>query len=448
MRRHSTVVNAALRSGHLFGPAPLPFPPARRRTVLSSPPFATRVTELETRLYPLEELQRPRPPPEQEDERPHKRRHCGPEPEAAASGAAAMALGAVVGAAAAVAASEVALPEPLAAAAAPVPATAEQLVSEELLGAELRRSAVATIEAMTVDSTVVLQQQQQQPLLQVDPQLLAEPQQQQLAPAFDLLGRRGGRASAAVIEREEQQQEQQQQQQEQQDDDWLQRTRLLVGDTGLAKLAATNVLLVGLGGVGSYAAEQLVRAGVGSITIVDEGALWRPGCRGDAPAAGVRRERQFAGQPAAVVDWAVWPLSPPKGGDCVDTTNRNRQLPALASTEFITPETARALVSRQRYDFVVDCIDSIAPKQNLLLAAVEAGVKVVSSMGAGGRMDPSRVKTADLQDTFGDPFAANIRRGLRKQGVGRGIVAVFSDEPVKKASLGLTDQQYKRSYYG
>ncbi|KAI8475684.1 MAG: hypothetical protein J3K34DRAFT_517116 [Monoraphidium minutum] len=212
--------------------------------------------------------------------------------------------------------------------------------------------------------------------------------------------------------------------------DWLQRTRLLVGEEGLAKLAATRVLLVGLGGVGSYAAEFLARAGVGALTIVD--------------------------------------------GDCVDTTNRNRQLPALASTEgrpkaevvasrlldinprleltarqeFLDPESTRALVASERFDFVIDAIDSIAPKQHLLLAAVEAGVKVVSSMGAGGRVDPSRVRTADLQDTYGDPFAANIRRGLRKKGVGRGVVAVFSDEPVRRASLGMAGQQYKKSYYG
>jgi tRNA A37 threonylcarbamoyladenosine dehydratase len=215
------------------------------------------------------------------------------------------------------------------------------------------------------------------------------------------------------------------------DDDWLQRARLLYGAEGIARLASSHVLIVGLGGVGSFAAEAIARAGVGSITIVD--------------------------------------------GDTVDTTNRNRQLPALRSTvgmpkadvvaarlrdinpqldltalrEFLDPDSAAALVTRAKFDFVVDAIDSIAPKQHLLLAAAAAGVPAVSSMGAGGRVDPSKVRAADLQDTYGDALAAHVRRGLRKKGFNaRGVVAIFSDEPAARASLALTDQRYKQSYFG
>ncbi len=83
------------------------------------------------------------------------------------------------------------------------------------------------------------------------------------------------------------------------------------------------------------------------------------------------------------------------------------------------PDTAAQLV-HPGLNYVVDCIDSIAPKQQLLITAAQQGIRVVSSMGAGGRLDPSRVQVAELSDTFNDSFAANIRSGLRKRGGGMG----------------------------
>jgi hypothetical protein len=85
----------------------------------------------------------------------------------------------------------------------------------------------------------------------------------------------------------------------------------------------------------------------------------------------------------------------------------------------------------------------------LLLACVAcAGVPTISSMGAGGRLDPSRVRLADISETYNDAFAAVVRKRLRKAGVSSGVTVVFSDEPAQPASLALTEQQYKRSYFG
>jgi hypothetical protein len=85
----------------------------------------------------------------------------------------------------------------------------------------------------------------------------------------------------------------------------------------------------------------------------------------------------------------------------------------------------------------------------LLLACVMcAGVPTISSMGAGGRLDPSRVRLADISETYNDAFAAVVGRRLRHAGVGSGVTVVFSDEPAQPASLALTEQQYKRSYFG
>lgn len=213
--------------------------------------------------------------------------------------------------------------------------------------------------------------------------------------------------------------------------DWLQRTELLIGDRGLAKLKQANVLVVGMGGVGSFAAEFLCRAGIGRMTIVD--------------------------------------------GDRVDPSNKNRQIVALDSTvnvhkadvmaarmldinpelqltarkEFLTPDLMMELVSAN-FDWVLDCIDSLQPKLYFLGAAVTNGVKVASSMGAGGRVDPQKVRIAPIFETDCCRFAYKVRKGLRRKGFANAqIMAVYSEELVNRDSLQLTDgSNFKRSYYG
>lgn len=163
-----------------------------------------------------------------------------------------------------------------------------------------------------------------------------------------------------------------------QDISWLSRTTLLIGDENLRRLNQANVLVVGMGGVGSFAAEFIARAGVGKMTIVD--------------------------------------------GDVVDPSNRNRQLPALSSThgvskadwmaarlrdinpelelkvvkEFLNPEKAYEIILAEEYDYIVDAIDSITPKLNLLIAAYRHKKRIISSGGAGGKLDPTKLKVADL----------------------------------------------------
>ncbi|AGA90723.1 dinucleotide-utilizing enzyme possibly involved in molybdopterin or thiamin biosynthesis [Thioflavicoccus mobilis 8321] len=188
------------------------------------------------------------------------------------------------------------------------------------------------------------------------------------------------------------------------------RTRIVVGDNGIARLAAAQVLVVGLGGVGAYAAEALARAGVGRLTVVD--------------------------------------------GDLVAPSNLNRQLLALGSTigrrkvevmaerladinpacrvtaldRFVGAEEMVDLVA-DGHDQVLDAIDSLSCKLALLEAALRGGVPVASSMGAGGRSDPARLHLGDLMDSRGCPLAREVRQRLRRRGLGRGVLAVWSDEP-------------------
>jgi tRNA A37 threonylcarbamoyladenosine dehydratase len=210
---------------------------------------------------------------------------------------------------------------------------------------------------------------------------------------------------------------------------WQERAVLLFKTEGITNLKNANVLIVGVGGVGSFAAEFLARAGVGSLTIVD--------------------------------------------GDVVDITNINRQLPALHSTvglskievignrlmdinpelqltkiqEFLSPERAFEIVD-EKYDYVLDCIDSVTPKLNLILGAKRKRVKIISSMGAGGKMEAAKVKVADITNTVNCMFAKTIRRRLKEFKIDK-LKVVFSSEIQDETSLKMTDgSNYKKSFYG
>ena len=214
------------------------------------------------------------------------------------------------------------------------------------------------------------------------------------------------------------------------DRSWLSRTELLIGKEKLQELEQKHVLVIGLGGVGSYAAEFIARGGVGQMTIVD--------------------------------------------GDVVDPTNRNRQLPALATNHgepkalimkerllainpdlnlrvvqsFIMPEMVEELLSI-KYDYVIEAIDSITPKIMVLTTAYEKKQNIVSSMGAGGKFDPTRLRVTDISETHTCRLAKYVRKRLHRKGVFTGIKAVFSDEHIVKESLIKTDgTNFKKSAYG
>lgn len=211
---------------------------------------------------------------------------------------------------------------------------------------------------------------------------------------------------------------------------WLERTELLLKKKGLKKLQNAHVLVVGLGGVGSFATEFLARAGIGKLTIVD--------------------------------------------GDVVDQTNINRQLPALHSTvkkpkaelvakrltdinpdleltvisKFLAPTEAYEIVD-SKFDYILDCIDSIQPKIQLLLAAKRKKIKIISAMGAGGKLDPTKIKVRDISKTRDCTLARVVKKELKKHHIHKGIRCVFSTEIQDKTSVFITDgKDYKRSFYG
>lgn len=211
---------------------------------------------------------------------------------------------------------------------------------------------------------------------------------------------------------------------------WLARTEMLLGSETIKKLNGSDVLVVGVGGVGSYAAELICRAGIGSMTIVD--------------------------------------------GDTVHVTNRNRQLPALIKNEGISkceimgermlqinPELKLTVLNEylrddrmievleRGYDYVVDAIDTLSPKIFLIHHTVRLGMKLVSSMGAGGKFDPLQIRINDISETTYCNLARTLRKRLHRLGISSGFKAVYSPELVDKTKIVRVEgEQNKASIVG
>lgn len=213
---------------------------------------------------------------------------------------------------------------------------------------------------------------------------------------------------------------------------WLERSELLMGEEAIERLKNSHVLIVGLGGVGSFGAEFVARAGVGTMTIID--------------------------------------------GDVFDISNKNRQLTALDSTigrnkaqvlaerlrdinseiklnvidEFVVPERVWEILKEFEPDIVMDCIDSVSPKIEWIIACIRLKVKVITHLGAGGKLDPAAVKVTRLPATFNCKLATQLKKRLKKRGVEtKKVRAVFSSEVQLKESLQMTDgSNFKKSFYG
>lgn len=207
------------------------------------------------------------------------------------------------------------------------------------------------------------------------------------------------------------------------DTEWQQRTELLLGEDKMLRLRNSHVLVVGLGGVGAYAAEMICRAGVGQMTIVD--------------------------------------------ADTVQPSNINRQLPALHSTlgrskaevlaerfkdinpdlklnvlsEYLKDERIPELLDSAEFDFVIDAIDTVAPKCYLIYNALQRHLPIVSSMGAGAKSDITQIRFADLWETYHCGLSKAVRKRLQKMGMKRKLPVVFSTEQANADAVILVDDE-------
>jgi tRNA A37 threonylcarbamoyladenosine dehydratase len=205
----------------------------------------------------------------------------------------------------------------------------------------------------------------------------------------------------------------------------------MLGDNLVEKLMSKNLLVVGLGGVGGICAEMIVRAGVGKMTIVDN--------------------------------------------DTIDASNINRQIPALHSTVsqskaqvlaarlldinplldltilevFVENTSMQALIEKEPWDYVVDCIDTLSAKVDLIKGCMDRKLAIVSSMGAGGKVDPSQIRVTDLSKSYECNLARYVRKRLQALGIKKGLKVVFSPEKPDQSKIIESDKVYpKKSIIG
>ena len=212
---------------------------------------------------------------------------------------------------------------------------------------------------------------------------------------------------------------------------WQERTLLLLGEEKVEKLSNAHILIVGLGGVGAYAAEMLCRAGVGRLTIAD--------------------------------------------ADIINPSNKNRQLLALTSTmgkakadlmsqrlldinpdvqltsihAYLQEEDFERILNNNKFDYVVDAIDTLAPKVNLIKLCMQKNIPLVSSMGAGAKLDPTKVEIRDISKSHHCPLAHMLRKRLHRIGIRKGFKVVFSSEgPIMDAVQLCDNEPNKKSIVG
>ena len=198
------------------------------------------------------------------------------------------------------------------------------------------------------------------------------------------------------------------------------RTQMLLGEEALQRLEHARVAVFGLGGVGGYVVEALARSGIGALDFIDHDRVSRSNIN-----------RQILAD-----ETTIGQLKTEVARERV--ARINPQVQVQTYPVFYLPETAEQFDFRG-YDYVVDAIDTVTAKIGLILQAREAGVPVISAMGAGNKLDPTAFRVADIYQTFGCPLAKVMRQELRKRGVER-LKVVFSPEP-PLTPLPLTESE-------
>ena len=213
-------------------------------------------------------------------------------------------------------------------------------------------------------------------------------------------------------------------------ENWLERTLLLLGEEKLRRIRRAHVLVVGLGGVGAYAAEMIARAGVGRMTLADADVVNETNINRQL----VALHSTVGRQKAEVLAERLRDINP-----AIELTVINR---------YIKDEETYTLLDAAPYDYVVDAIDTLSPKLALIAAALERRLPLVSSMGAGAKMDPTKLEIADISRTHHCPLAHMLRKRLHKLGIRSGFRAVFSPEPIREGAMILCEEQNKKSNVG
>ena len=213
-------------------------------------------------------------------------------------------------------------------------------------------------------------------------------------------------------------------------EDWQTRTRMLLGDDALARLAASRVAVVGLGGVGAMAAEMLARAGVGHLVLVDSDVVSVSNINRQLPAL----HSTVGQEKCEVVKARLLDINP-----CLEV---------LCIKEFLCEENIPALLGCLGLDCVVDCIDTLSPKIALVQYCLASGIRLVSSMGSGAKTDATRIRVDDISRTIQCPLARMLRKRLHKLGIETGFTAVYSTEKPNHDAMVIEETRNKKSQTG
>ncbi len=212
---------------------------------------------------------------------------------------------------------------------------------------------------------------------------------------------------------------------------WQERTHLLIGDEGIERLQRAHVLIAGLGGVGGAAAETLARAGVGRLTIADADTISPTNINRQLLAT-----HDTIGQEKALV-----------AKERLLAINPQLELEVLS--EFLRDDRLIEVVRMHPYSAIIDAIDTLSPKIYLIKTALEAGVPLVSSMGAAGKLDHSKVRTGNFWKVEGCHLARTLRKRFRRMGIKGNFTAVYSTELVDpSAVVHCEEEQNKKSRVG
>ena len=207
------------------------------------------------------------------------------------------------------------------------------------------------------------------------------------------------------------------------DTEWQQRTELLLGEDKMLRLRNSHVLVVGLGGVGAYAAEMICRAGVGQMTIVDADTVQPSNINRQLPALHSTLER-------------------PKAEVLAERfKDINPDLKLTVLSEYLKDERIPELLDSAEFDFVIDAIDTVAPKCYLIYNALQRHLPIVSSMGAGAKSDITQIRFADLWETYHCGLSKAVRKRLQKMGMKRKLPVVFSTEQANADAVILVDDE-------
>lgn len=197
---------------------------------------------------------------------------------------------------------------------------------------------------------------------------------------------------------------------------WQERTIQVLGQEGYDRLEKANVLVAGMGGVGAMAAEMLCRAGIGQMTIIDADTIQPSNVNRQIPATHATLDQEKA----VVMGERLMEINPGLKLTVINEFIREERIPEILEEDF---------------DYVVDAIDTLSPKIYLIYHAVNKGLKLASSMGSGGKLDPSQVQVADFGKTYNCRLAYILRKKLRKMDVHGGFKVVFSTEQVPKEMI-------------